>query len=67
MHSNSNMSIGPKSTSGQYYFYMNNDVHSITTVREEKDLGVIFDENLNFKTHINQIIRKANNVLGAIK
>ena len=61
------MSIGPKSTSKQYYFYINNDAHPISTVQEEKDLGVTFDENLHFKTHINQIIHKANNVLGTIK
>ena len=60
------MSIGPKSTSRQYYFYINNDAHPISTVQEEKDLGVTFDGNLHFKTHINQIIHKANNVLGTI-
>ena len=61
------MSIGSKSTSTQYYFYINNDAHPISTVQEEKDLGVTFDENLHFKTHINQLIHKANNVLGTIK
>ena len=61
------MSIGPKYTSRQYHFYINNDAHPISTVHEEKDLGVTFDENLYFKTHINQIIHKANNVLGTIK
>jgi len=30
-------------------------------------LGVVFDKNLNFKLHINQIIHKANNMLGIIK
>ena len=58
------MGIGPKSTSRQYYFYINNDAHPISTVQEEKDLGVTFDENLHFKT---QIIHKANNVLGTSK
>ena len=48
------MSIGPKSTSGQYYFYKNNDVHSISTIQEEKDLGVIFDENLYFSHNAHQ-------------
>ena len=61
------MSIGPKSTSSQYYFHLDNGVHQICTVQEEKDLGVIFDEHLHFNTHIKQIINKANNVLGTIK
>ena len=55
------------SKSSKYYFYLDNEVHPICTVQEENDLGVAFDENLNFKTHINQIIHKANNVLGIIK
>jgi len=54
-------------SSSNYYFYFNNEVHPICTVQEEKDLGVVLDENLYFKTHVNQIIHKANNVLGIIK
>ena len=64
------MSIGPKSISiapRQYYFNLDDEVHQISSVQEQKDLGVTFDENLHFKTHINQIIRRANNVLGTIK
>ena len=66
------MSIGPKSTSTaprQYYFNLDDEVHQISSVhdQEQKDLGVTFDENLHFKTHIDQIIRRANNVLGTIK
>ena len=62
------MTIGPKPASelSKYYFYFNNEVHPICTVQEEKDLGVVFDENQHFKTCINQIIHKANNVLGII-
>ena len=48
-------------------FYSDGDVHQISMVRSEKDLSVIFDENLHFRTHINEIIHKANNVLGIIK
>jgi hypothetical protein len=33
----------------------------------EKDLGVFIDENLNFDTHINHIVKKANRVLGITK
>ena len=64
------VSIGPKSTSTaprQYYFNLDDEVHQISSVQEQKDLGVTFDENLHFKTHINQIIHRANNVLGTIK
>ena len=61
------MSIGQKSTANQYYFYLDNEAHQICTVKEEKDLGVIFDEHLHFSTHIKEIIHKANNVLGTIK
>ena len=66
------MSIGPKSTSTaprQYCFNLDDEVQQISSVQEQKDLGVTFDENLHvhFKTHINQIIRRANNVLGTIK
>ena len=61
------MSIGQKSTANQYYFYLDNEAHQICTVKEEKDLGVIFDEHLHFNTHIKEIIHKANNVLGTIK
>ena len=61
------MSIGQKLTANQYYFYLDNEAHQICTVKEEKDLGVIFDEHLHFNTHIKEIIHKANNVLGTIK
>ena len=61
------MSIGRKSTSNQYYFCLDNEVHQICTVQEKKDLGVTFDEHLHFNTHIKEIIHKANNVLGTIK
>ena len=59
--------LAPKLHPGSITFYINNDAHPISTVQEEKDLGVTFDEDLNFKAHINQIIHKANNVLGTIK
>ena len=61
------VSVGQKSTANQYYFYLDNEAHQICTVKEEKDLGVIFDEHLHYNTHIKEIIHKANNVLGTIK
>ena len=46
------MSNGPKSAPGHYHFYLDSSAHQICTVQVEKDLGVTFDENLHFKTHI---------------
>ena len=36
-------------------------------VVEEKDLRVVFDKDLKFTSHVNQIVMKANRVLGIIK
>ena len=33
----------------------------------EKDLGVKFDDSLKFDTHINEIINKANRILGIVR
>ena len=35
--------------------------------KTEKDLGVIFDKDLSFHTHIQQSINKANQMIGLIK
>ena len=61
------ISFGRTTSSSQYYFYSEDAVHQVTAVDNEKDLGVIFDNNLQFKSHITHIIHKANNVLGTIK
>ena len=39
----------------------------ISTVTEEKDLDIVFDRDLKFTSHVNQIVMKANRVLGIIK
>ena len=39
----------------------------ISMVVEEKDLGVVFDNDLKFTSHVNQIVMKASRVLGIIK
>ena len=39
----------------------------VSTISEEKDLGVIFDNALSFETHIQSAINKANQILGIIK
>ena len=40
---------------------------NLTVTSEEKDLGVIFDEKLEFDTHIRTIVNRANRMLGMIK
>ena len=39
----------------------------ISTVTEERDLGIVFDGDLKFTLHVNQIVMKANRVLGIVK
>ena len=41
--------------------------HPLQKVKEEKDLGVIIDENLNFRKHISVKISKANSIIFLIK
>ena len=36
-------------------------------ITEEKDLGVVIDKNLKFTYYVNQIVLKANSLLGTIK
>ena len=46
--------------------YQMND-HILENVNEEKDLGVIIDNQLKFHTHTSAAIKKANSILGLIK
>ena len=39
----------------------------ISAVSEERDLGIVFDGDLKFTSHVNQIVMKANMSLGIIK
>ena len=59
--------IGHSSSSTEYYFSSENEANMISMVVEEKDLGVVFDKDLKFTSHVNQIVMKANRVLGIIK
>ena len=52
-----------KSNSISYTFYF----HQLQEVQQEKDLGVVVDNKLKFKTHISQKISKANSMLYLIK
>ena len=38
----------------------------LTKCTNEKDLGIIFDETLNFDLHIQSVVNKANKMLGLI-
>ena len=44
-----------------------NDNQKLETCQEEKDLGITFDNNLNFDLHITNITKKANQMLGIIR
>ena len=39
----------------------------ISTVAEERDLGIVFGWDLKFTSHVNQIVIEAKRVLGIIK
>ena len=41
--------------------------HNLETACEEKDLGVTFDQELKFRSHIRNIVSKANSRIGIIK
>ena len=43
------------------------ETQTISDCTEEKDLGVLFDNRLSFESHIQQVINKANKVLGIMK
>ena len=42
------------------------ELHQICTTNEEKDLGIIFSQDLKFRSHIHKITQSANRVLGVI-
>ena len=57
----SNITRSPKNIS--YTFTL----HPMKNVSEEKDLGVIIDESMNFKNHISSKISKANSMIYLVK
>ena len=42
-------------------------MHTLDVTNEEKDLGIIVDNKLSFKAHINNSANKANRILGMIR
>ena len=42
-------------------------LHTLQGTKEEKDLGVLIDYNLNFSNHVQTQVNKANKILGVVK
>jgi hypothetical protein len=51
----------------QYYVDINGIAHTLENVSSERDLGVLIDSNLSFDLHIQEVVKKANRILGLIK
>ena len=56
-----------ENTDASYDIQVKNVVSTLKTVTSTKDLGVIVDENLNFKEHTTTKINKAFSMLGILK
>lgn len=62
------LTIGCKNDAAKsYYISQNDEIHMLNSLSSEKDLGVIVDDELNFETHILELVKKANRTLGIIK
>ena len=45
----------------------NENIYELTPVNSEKDLGITFQHDMKFDIHINNIVNKANRLLGLVK
>jgi len=61
------MHVGKKNPSCKYRMENSGENVYIVNCVEEKDFGVTFDSNLTFDAHIQNVINKANKVLGIIR
>ena len=61
------MHIGRNNINHTYTMTSNGQTSNITECDEEKDLGVIIDNELKFDSHIQEAIKRANRTLGLIK
>ena len=43
------------------------ELHQISMINEENDLGITFSHDFKFRSHIHKIVQKANKILGIIK
>ena len=58
---------GRNNPNHDYFFKTSKGNKVIENCKSEKDLGITFDTDLSFDLHINDITKKANQVLGLIK
>ena len=58
--------IGKSEPSEYYINDYEGNINKIEQVYQEKDLGVIFDKNLNFDAHIKSKVTTANRNIGLI-
>ena len=58
--------LGKKNIKNSYTLLLNNEDKLMATTREERDLGVHFDEALSFDAHIqhSNSVNKANKMIG---
>ena len=61
------MNIGKKNPAAKYDVKIENNLQSLDSCTEEKDLSITFDNKLNFVQHISDITKNANQMLGIIK
>ena len=59
--------IGKNNPQHDYYFTTEEGRKYIPKCTEEKDLGVTFDKSLKFDVHIDNIVKKANSMIGLVK
>ena len=60
------MYLGKNNPEEEYYMQKEGDKYKLTDCDEEKDLGVIFDIDLNSNKHIQASTSKANKMIGFI-
>ena len=61
------MHLSNKNPKVSYSIPSKNEHVTITEVEEEKDLGVIFDTDMKFDRHINNVVSRANRILMIIR
>ena len=62
------MHIGPTNTTSYSMLDLNDHKHKeLEFIEKEKDLGIIFDNNLKFSSHVINQVNKANRVMGLIR
>ena len=60
------MTIG-KSKLDERTYTLGQNGPAIRKVKEEKDIGIIFDAELKFSSHISEKVNKANSIMGLVR